>query len=135
MALELRANDRAWDAPVLLATALQGTGIEEVLETFERHLEYLEAGGGLARRRRQRLEQRLADLLRAQMWQDFRARVPEAAWQEALAGLAERRWTPHQASRRLAAATADATHDIRPARLDPPAASPIITTPRVRSAR
>lgn len=134
-ALELRANDRAWGPPVLLTTALQGTGVEEVLEAFERHLEHLECGGGLVRRRRQRLEQRLADLLRAQMWQDFRARVPEAAWQETLAGLAERRWTPHQASQRLASATADATQDVRHARLDPPPAPPITTTPRIRTAR
>ena len=35
------------------------------------------------------------------MWADFRARIPDAAWSEALAALAERRWTPHQASRML----------------------------------
>jgi len=132
-ALELRTGDRSWDAPVLLTTASEGTGIEEVLETFERHLEHLEVGGGLLRRRRQRLEQRLAELLRAQMWQEFRARVPEAAWQEALAGLAERRWTPHQASRRLAAATAGAGGGVAPARLEPPAEPGI--TPRLRTAR
>jgi LAO/AO transport system kinase len=134
-ALELRASDRAWGPPVLLATALQGTGVEEVLEAFERHLDHLERGGGLARRRRQRLEQRLADLLRAQMWQDFRARVPEAAWQETLAGLAERRWTPHQASQRLAEAMAPAEGEVRHARLDPPSVPLISTTPRIRTAR
>ena len=112
-ALELRAHDRTWEAPVLLATAIEGTGVEEVLETFERHLEHLEEQGGLARRRRQRLELRLADLLRAQMWQDFRARVSEDLWQETLAGLAERRWTPHQASRRLAEAMDTTTPRIR----------------------
>ena len=133
-ALELRVHDRAWDPPVLLASALEGTGIEEVLAAFERHLEYLEQAGGLARRRRQRLEQRLADLLRAQMWQDFRARVSEALWQETLAGLAERRWTPHQASQRLAVAMAATDPDRRPARLDAPSA-PSATTPRIRAAR
>jgi LAO/AO transport system kinase len=125
----------AWDAPVLLATALEGTGVEEVLETFERHLEHLEQQGGLVRRRRQRLEQRLADLLRAQMWQDFRARVSEAAWQETIAGLAERRWTPHQASRRLVEKLAHAGPDLKSARLDAPGTAPITTTPRVRAAR
>jgi LAO/AO transport system kinase len=134
-ALELRANDRGWDAPVLLTTASQGTGVEEVLEAFERHFEHLERQGGLARRRRQRLEQRLADLLRAQMWEDFRARVPDAAWQETLAGLAERRWTPHQAARRLAETMAPVSQDLRHARLDPRSAPPIATTPRIRAAR
>src|SRR5258706_5207048 len=68
-ALELRgpatggaggAADRSWDAPVLLTTAVEGPGIEEVLESFERHLEHLERQGGLETPRRQRLEERLA---------------------------------------------------------------------------
>jgi LAO/AO transport system kinase len=143
-ALELRvpatglvggAADRGWDAPVLLTTAVEGQGIEEVLESFERHLEHLERQGGLETRRRQRLEQRLAELLRAQMWQDFRARVSAAAWQEALAGLAERRWTPHQAARRLAEALAAAEPHARPAHLDASAVAPITTTPSIRAAR
>ena len=100
-ALELRTTERPWDPPVLLTVASQGTGIEEVVEAFERHLAFQRQGGGLERRRRERLERRLGDLLRDQMWQDFRARITDTAWQEALAGLAERRWTPHQASRKL----------------------------------
>ena len=35
------------------------------------------------------------------LFRSFRARVTDAAWSEALAALAERRWTPHQASRKL----------------------------------
>ena len=100
-ALELRAGERAWDPPVLLTVASQGTGVLEVVETLDRHLEFLKDQGGLEHRRRERLERRLGDLLRAQMWADFRARIPDAAWSEALAALAERRWTPHQASRML----------------------------------
>ena len=124
-----------WDVPVLLTTASLGAGIAEVVAAFERHLEYLRDTGGLARRRRRRLEQRLADLLRAQMWQDFRARVPEGAWQEALAGLAERRWTPHQASRRLMEAMAQRSGATPPARLDEASAPALTTSPRVRAAR
>ncbi|HEY6867209.1 MAG TPA: methylmalonyl Co-A mutase-associated GTPase MeaB [Candidatus Eisenbacteria bacterium] len=123
-----------WEAPVLLTTASLGSGIPEVVAAFERHLEHLRATGGLARRRRRRLEQRLADLLRAQMWEDFRARVPEGAWQETLAGLAERRWTPHQASRRLIEAMGRGPGAIGPARLSASAPA-LTTTPRIRAAR
>ena len=95
------SGDRAWDPPVLLTVASQGTGVLEVAEALERHVEFLKQQGGLERRRHERLERRLGDLLRAQMWADFRARVTDAAWSEALTALAERRWTPHQASRKL----------------------------------
>jgi putative protein kinase ArgK-like GTPase of G3E family len=50
-ALELRRKQSEWDPPVLLTIASQGDGVGEVIEDFERH-------------RRQRLEQRLRDLLR-----------------------------------------------------------------------
>jgi len=141
-ALELRAPAAvetpaagAWDPPVLLATALEGTGVEEVLEGFERHLEHLARAGALERRRRQRLEQRLADLLRTQLWQDFRARVPASAWHEALAGLAARRFTPHQAARRLADTLAAGGPQRRPAHLDAAPAPDDTTTARIRAAR
>ena len=114
-ALELRASDRDWDPPVLLTTASQGLGTAEVLAGFERHLEHLERGGGLERRRHHRLEQRLADLLRERLWEDLRARVPEAAWREALAGLVERRLSPHQAARHLASFLSQGPSELRAA--------------------
>jgi hypothetical protein len=49
----------------------------------------------------ERLEQRLHDLLRDQLWQEFRARVAPAAWKETIQTLVERRSTPHQAAGRL----------------------------------
>ena len=73
-----------WDPPVLLTVASQGTGVAEVVDGFERHLAFLEEHGGLVERRRRRLEQRLADLLRDGLWTEFRHRIPTQAWQEAL---------------------------------------------------
>src|SRR5439155_6121452 len=65
-ALELRAGERAWDPPVLLTVASQGTGVLEVVETLDRHLEFLKGQGGLERRRHERLERWLGVWLRAQ---------------------------------------------------------------------
>jgi len=108
--LELRARGSiAWDPPVLLTTATQSTGVSDVVDAIEEHLKALAREGDLERRRRRRLEQRLTDLLRAEVWSEFRERVPESAWREALEALASRRSTPHQAARRLAQAARSAS--------------------------
>jgi len=103
-ALELRSGaDRT--PPVLLTTASLGEGVHEVVEAFEEHLEHLQRHGGLERRRRARLEQRLNDLLRERLWGEFRARVPHRQWQTSIEGMMEHRLTPHQAADRLAGLT------------------------------
>jgi LAO/AO transport system kinase len=100
-ALELRSARSEWETPVLLTTASQGAGVEALVDQFEAHLAFLRQAGGLTARRRQRLEQRLSELLRAQVWEAARTRVPEAEWRESVDALVARRWTPNQAARRL----------------------------------
>ncbi len=102
-ALELRAvSDRS--PPVLLTTATRGQGVPELVSEIEDYFEQLRARGQLERRRRQRLEQRLQDVLKSQLWAEFTSRVPESARQRMIEELAERRITPHQAAERLIAA-------------------------------
>jgi LAO/AO transport system kinase len=99
--LELRQKQSEWDPPVLLTIASQGDGVDEVIARFEAHRAFLSDGGGLERRRRQRLEQRLRDLLRDALWREFSAAVPEAYWKDVIGRLAARDITPHQAAERL----------------------------------
>jgi len=101
-ALDLRSAPAGWRPLVLLTVASRGTGVSDLVDRLEGHLEFLQNQGGLERRRRRRLEQRLTDLVRAQQWSEFRDRVPEAKWRAALDGLLRRRLTPHQAAARLA---------------------------------
>jgi LAO/AO transport system kinase len=100
-ALELRPVRSQWEPPVFPTVAVDGRGVEDVVEGFEEHLEYLRRHGGLERRRRLRLEQRLRDLLRDQLWQEVRARVPESLWRARVDDLAARRCTPHQAAEHM----------------------------------
>ena len=100
-ALELRAARSSWQPPVLLTVATRGDGVAEVIERFEEHLEFLRGHGGLDRRRRQRLEQRLRDLLRDRLWRDFQGVLPGDLWTTTLEALVDRRFTPHQALARL----------------------------------
>jgi LAO/AO transport system kinase len=107
-ALELRQKQSEWEPPVLLTIASQGDGVDEVIEGFERHRAFLAEGGGLERRRRQRLEQRLRDLLRDTLWSEFSAAVPEVYWKDVIGRLAARDITPHQAAERLIGKAAEA---------------------------
>jgi LAO/AO transport system kinase len=100
-ALHLRARASEWTIPVMLAAASLGRGVAELVTAFERHLAWLTETGTLETRRRQRLAQRLEALVREQLWETFRAQVPEVAWREALATLGERRETPNRLAERL----------------------------------
>src|SRR3989442_7632152 len=72
-ALELRTHAMEWMPPVVLTTASRGEGVAELVQNLEQHLELLRAKGALQRRRRQRLEQRLHDLVGDRLWGRFRA--------------------------------------------------------------
>ena len=109
-ALELRAPTSEWRIPVHRTIASKGEGVADVVDRFEEHLMFLRESGGLERRRRQRLEQRLRDLLEGRLWAEFRARLSDDAWRESLEALASRRRTPHDVAAALVerAAGADA---------------------------
>ncbi|HUK63171.1 MAG TPA: methylmalonyl Co-A mutase-associated GTPase MeaB [Dongiaceae bacterium] len=100
-ALDLRSARGDREPPVLLTVASLGKGVTELADAFEEHLRHLTASGGLDRRRRHRLEQRLEDLVRERLWHEYLSRVPASRRDESLAALTERRLTPHQAAERL----------------------------------
>lgn len=104
-ALELRSHHHGdpWRIPVQLTVASRGDGVPALVDAFEQHLAFLREQGGLARRRRQRLEQRLHDLLRDQLWASFHERVPQPEWRAIIEQLADHTLTPHQAAARLIA--------------------------------
>ena len=105
-ALALRAPTD-WNPPVLLTTATQGKGVAELATGIEEYVEFLSSRGQLERRRLQRLEQRLDDLLKGRLWAEFTARVSADERRNMLDDLALRRLTPHQAAERLIAAVLD----------------------------
>jgi LAO/AO transport system kinase len=78
MILNFRKSD-GWKADVLKAVANEGTGIDTIAATIALHREHLERGGGLALRRRSRLERRvrdmIADRLRVEFWTPERERL------------------------------------------------------------
>ena len=77
----------AWTPPVLRAVAAKDEGVTELVESLDRHFDYLEKSGALRERRRQRLMERVVDAvdrrMRSRLWKDgkasalIQARIPD----------------------------------------------------------
>jgi len=67
------ADDR-WTPPVLPTVGVTGEGIHDLIGAIDRHFAYLERSGELRARRRQRLRERVVevveDRVRARLWRD-----------------------------------------------------------------
>ncbi len=100
-ALGLRAPTSEWKVPVEMTIASQGQGIDALIDRFEEHLVFLREQGGLERRRRQRLAQRLEDMVLDSMWAAFEDRVSDAERQAMLDSVIRRQASPRQAAQRL----------------------------------
>lgn len=63
-----------WTPPVLSTIADRGENIEELVKAFDRHFDYLERSGMLRSRRRQRLRERVVEVVerrvRERLWRD-----------------------------------------------------------------
>jgi hypothetical protein len=54
---------QAWTPPVLRTVAAQGDGVAEVVDALDRHYRYLASSGELQQRRRQRLRERVMEVV------------------------------------------------------------------------
>ena len=76
MARQAASEDDAdrWIPPVLSTVGTKGEGIDDLLGAIDRHFAYLERSGALRARRRQRLRERVVevveDRVRARLWRD-----------------------------------------------------------------
>jgi LAO/AO transport system kinase len=63
-----------WTPPVIRAVGVSGEGVADIADAVERHLRYLEKSGGLRKRRRARMRERIVDAvedrLRRRLWDD-----------------------------------------------------------------
>ena len=103
-----QASTERWTAPVLRAVASRDEGVAELLDALARHRGYLEATGELGRRRRQRLRERVTEVVehkvRQRLWKD----EPTVAWVDAqLPALEEGTTTPFAIADALLARSGD----------------------------
>jgi LAO/AO transport system kinase len=97
-----------WTPPVLPTVAVKGEGIHDLIGAVDRHFAYLERSGELRARRRQRLRERVVevveDRVRARLWRDDATN----AWIEAkLPELEDGSLTPFAAADALLARSGD----------------------------
>ncbi len=63
-----------WTPPVLATMAEKGTGTEELIAAVDRHFDYLESSGALRARRRERLRERVVEVVeygvKRRLWRD-----------------------------------------------------------------
>ncbi len=107
---EAAAADDAekWTPPVLRTAALQGEGIDELVQALDRHFRYLERSGTLRERRRSRLRERVVEVVedktRRRLWGD----AATNAWlEERLPALESGQATPFGIADALLARSAD----------------------------
>lgn len=64
-----RRPEGAWEPPILLTEADKGKGVDEVMNTLERHWEYLQKDGAriLRERQKERIRKELEDLLKTKL--------------------------------------------------------------------
>jgi len=72
-------STESWTPPVLRTVAAKGEGVDEVLDALDRHYRYLSGSGELVTRRRDRLRERVMEVveqqLRQQLWSDPETRT------------------------------------------------------------
>ena len=97
----LPAPNHTWTPPILRTVATEGQGISALVEAIASHRLHLETTGGWQRRERARLQAELDLLLRERLVDCWRARLPEAAYEQAIDGLLARSLSPYQAVEKL----------------------------------
>ena len=95
-------NPADWTPPVLSAVAVKQEGIDSIIAALDRHFAYLERSGTLRARRRQRLRERVIDVVEQKvsnrLWKDQRT----VAWlDEQLSSVEEGKATPFAVADRL----------------------------------
>lgn len=91
---------REWEPPVLMSTALEGTGIADLADAIERHHTWATTAGVLDAKRRARLL-REVETLAAERFRETASTVLEAAGSALAEDLAARRVDPYRAAAML----------------------------------
>lgn len=83
------AAPERWTPPVLRTVAAQGEGMTDVVDAIDRHFRYLGSSGELRLRRRQRLRERVMEVVEQQLQQRLWHDADTLAWLEAQLPLLE----------------------------------------------
>jgi len=91
------ANSSLWVPPILRTIATDGTGVGELIEAIEQHVQHLRRSGDWGRRERARLEAEFEALLTETLVSKFRLSVSDARYDEVVDRLVQRTLSPGEA--------------------------------------
>lgn len=66
-----RENGSSWEVPLAETVAIEGKGLPELVAAIEKHRAYLEQGGGLATKLRERIRRQVENTLRDTLYANF----------------------------------------------------------------
>lgn len=95
------ANESVWIPPIQRTVAIEGIGIDEVVQEIERHRQYLEESGELEKREWARLKSELDLLVRETLVKQWSARVSSSQYDAIVQSLALREISPQQAVKKM----------------------------------
>ena len=90
-----------WIPPIRRTVATDGSGLAELLEAIQAHVEHLQRSGDWARRERTRLEVEFDLLVQQMLMARFRAGHSEDRLEQMLDAIQERRFSPREALDKL----------------------------------
>lgn len=91
-----------WIPPIQKTVALDGQGVDGLVQQILRHARYLKDSGGWNARERARLEAELELNLQETLMSEFHEQVPQAQIDEVMALVFRRSLSPREAARKLA---------------------------------
>ena len=94
-------SPESWIPPVLKTVATEARGSSELVQSINRHLEYLHNSGEWQRRQYERLQNELDSLIQSNLVERWRSRVSEENYEEVVEQLCERKLSPYQAVKQL----------------------------------
>ncbi len=95
-------DESGYRPPIIMASAIDGTGAPEVWEAIRAHREHLEATGGLASRRDGRLRMEVANRVEQLLTAASDTALQDESGEKLLTQATERTISPAEAARRLA---------------------------------
>lgn len=90
-----------WIPPIQRTVSTEGTGIEELAVSIQKHQEYLRRSGGWQQREQARLRVELHSLLQEELMSRWRSSISESDYQKTLLSLFHRKLTPQEAVKLL----------------------------------
>jgi len=96
-----QTSTQTWHPPIQLVTALEGSGVDLVIEEIKNHRKFLEESGGWQLKENHRMQKDLEALIQDLLIQRWEEQISDGQFDRALADVIQRKLTPIEAAESL----------------------------------